>query len=111
MSIIYYLLVLLLWSIVIWSTTQILIEVNFPPIERLRKWLAMHQYVTLYKLLDCFICTSVWVSAFWSITLWSPISVLLDAPIYLIVLADAMIGRSFAWFIHLIEGILESKIQ
>lgn len=111
MSILYYLLVLLLWGIVIWSTTQILVEVKFPPTEKLRRWLAMRQYLTLYKLLDCFICTSVWIAAFWSIALWSPTSALLEAPIYITILADAMIGRSIAWFIHLFEGVLESKID
>lgn len=111
MEVLHYLLSLIIWGVVIWSATQIVVEVNFPPTDNLRKWLARNHYLTLYKLLDCFICSSVWIAALCSMW-WSPTQALgLDLNIVSALVADAMIGRSIAWFIHLYEGVLESKIK
>ncbi len=97
---------ILVWTFCIFGFTQILVESSI--FEPVREYFAMNS--TLEKLINCFLCVSVWVSGIMSLLLFSPCGFLWPElhKVSKTVL-DAMLGSSLAWLIHCVEIYLVRK--
>lgn len=100
------LLMLLLWLASIYGITQIIVDASiFEPVRNF--FLSRKGFLNWFgSLVDCFLCTSVWVSAFASLTLYSPTIHVFGECEYLFmnVFFDAMIGSALVWFMRIWEN-------
>lgn len=97
---------ILLWLASIYGITQIIVDASI--FEPIRNFFLSRTGVLnwLGSLVDCFLCSSVWVSAFVSLTLYSPTLHVFGECHYLFmnIFFDAMIGSALAWFMRIWEN-------
>ena len=112
---------LLLWALGIYGITQIVAESSLT--QPIRNALSKNKFTKpISKLLNCVLCTSVWVSvlASWfiyspSVDAWSYLykpniyqlpftTIQIDYKVFRILFFDGMIGSTIVWFLHIIEN-------
>jgi hypothetical protein len=91
------------WLMVVYGITQIVADAGITrPLKDRMLTLPVLSFVA--RMMDCFLCASVWVSFFVSLSVWSPTATVFesDAQFFL----DGMFGSACLWFLRGIESLL-----
>lgn len=95
---------LFVWSAIIYGVTQIVVQSTlFTPLRAYLQTSRFSFLRLLYKLITCFLCTSVWVGFIMSLLLYSPTQELWSPNIILGTFFDGMLASCIIWFMYNIE--------
>lgn len=118
---------LIVYGLIVFGSTQIIAEAMiFKPIRDLFKDSQFSIIRFIGKGISCFLCVSVWMSAFISLCIYSPTSnifpnlsdstnnililfINIDVTQFKILFTDAMLGSAIAWFLYCFEIYLTKK--
>ena len=96
----------LIWILAVYGMSQILVFGSI--FENLRNWL-IRKSEFFGDLIQCMMCTSTWVGAFFSLTFFSPTLSLITIP-HTNIFFDAMLASGSVWAINaIIEWFEENK--
>lgn len=91
-----YLIDALVWVMAVFGMTTII--VNSTIMKPVRDFLG--NFPLLGKLVNCFLCTSFWVSVFWATLHWDPFEQY-DTGAFLSALYAGCVGSATSWIIYL----------